>query len=88
MRIRVGFWAGECFLDEGIGVEFVDVVFAKPTDPLRVRAEFERAILNTPDVTNVVGAQLIDEGDRNSSINYAYDTIYSETTLSAQSQVP
>lgn len=88
VRIRVSFWKAECFLDESQGVEYVDVVYAKPTDPLRVRAEFERAIIETPDVTNVVGAQLVDQGDRDSSINYQYDTIYSEDTLADQAAVP
>ncbi len=87
VRVRVGFWAGECFLDESVGVEYVDVVFAKPTDPLRVRAEFERAIIETPDVVNVVGAQLIDEGDRNASIEYQYDDRYSDETISAISEI-
>lgn len=87
VRVRVGFWKAECFLDESVGVEYVDVVFAKPTDPLRVRAEFERAIIETPDVVNVVGAQLVDEGDRNASIEYQYDDIYSDETISAISEV-
>jgi hypothetical protein len=87
IRIRTRFWKGECFLDESIGVDYHDVVFAKPTDPLHVRAEFESAIRDTPDVKAVVGAQLIDDGDRNATLDFQYDDAYSEDTLSAQSKV-
>lgn len=87
IRVRCRFWKGECYLDEAQGVDYHDVVYAKPTDPLRVRSEFETAIRSTPDVRNVVGAQLIDEGQRNASIDYQYDDAYSEVTLADQTKV-
>lgn len=88
IRIRLGLFKGECYLDEAAGVDYIDVVMAKNADPLVVRAELQRPIADTPDVVNVVGAELQDDGDRNASISYVVDTVYSDEPFSAQIQVP
>jgi hypothetical protein len=84
IRIRVGMFLGECYLDESIGVDYIDSVFIKNADPLLVRSLIERAISGTPDVTNVIGAQLVNEGGRAYSISYAVDTVYSDETVAGQ----
>ncbi len=48
----------------------------------------ETAIRRTPDVTNVVGAQLVKVDSRDYGISYAADTVYSDTPLSGQIGVP
>jgi hypothetical protein len=88
IRIRVGMFLGECYLDESIGVDYIDSVFIKQFDPLLVRSLIERAISGTPDVTNVIGAQLVNEGNRAYSIGYTADTIYADDPLVGQVAVP
>jgi hypothetical protein len=88
IRIRVGMFLGECYLDESVGVDYIDSIFVKNPDPLLVRSIIERAISRTPDVTNVVGAQLVKVDSRDYSIAYAADTIYSDTPISGQIGVP
>lgn len=88
IRIRVGMFLRECWLDEGIGIDYPEQILIKNPDPLVVRGLISAEIVKTPDVTNVVGAQLIDEGDRNASISYQVDTIYSEDPLTEQARIP
>jgi hypothetical protein len=88
IRIRVGMFLGECYLDESIGVDYIDSVFIKNADPLLVRSLIERAISGTPDVTNVIGAQLVNEGGRAYSIAYTADTIYADEPLASTVAVP
>lgn len=88
IRIRVGMFLGECYLDESIGVDYIDSVFVKNPDPLLIRSLFERAILDTPDVTNVVGAQLVKGANRAYSIAYTASTVYGDEPVSDQIGVP
>lgn len=81
IRIRLGMFLGECYLDETIGVDYIDSILIKQPDQLVVRALLQAAIADTPDVTDVIGAQLTQDsnGSRNASISYQADTIYGET---------
>jgi hypothetical protein len=89
IRIRVGMFLGECYLDEGVGVPYLEDILIKNPDPLVVRADIQEAIANTPDVTNVVGAQLVQEqGSRDARIDYVCDTVYSEQPFSGSVEVP
>jgi hypothetical protein len=88
IRIRLRLFEGECYLDESKGVPYIDQIFVKNADALVVRALLQDAIAGTPDVVNVVGAQLITDADRNASIDYVVDTVYSEQPFSAQVGVP
>jgi hypothetical protein len=89
IRIRVGMFLGECYLDEAIGVDYINVVLVKNADPLVVRAEIQREIADTPDVTNVIGAQVdIDGATREGSVSYEVDTVYSEQPFSDTIEVP
>lgn len=88
IRIRVATFLGECYLDESIGVDYIDKVLVRNPDALLIRALFGAAIADTPDVVNVIGAQLVDDGDRNASISYAVDTTYSDQPISGTVGVP
>lgn len=88
IRIRVGMFLGECYLDESIGVDYIDSIYVKNPDPLLVRSLLERAILGTPDVTNVVGAALVKGDNRAYSISYAASTRYGSDPVSGQVGVP
>lgn len=88
IRISIGLFLGECFLDENAGTDFLGSINIKNPDPLVVREILRARIARVPDVTNVVGAQLVDEGSRNASIEYAYDSVYSEEPIVEQADVP
>lgn len=88
IRIRVGMFLRECFLDNAVGIDYPNVILVKNPDPLVIRAVIGTEIAKTPDVTNVVGADLVDDGARNASISYSVDTVYSEIPLSDQVGIP
>jgi hypothetical protein len=88
IEIRVGMFLRECFLDESIGLDWPEDILVKNPDPLVIRGLIGGRIAATPDVTNVVGAQLVDQGNRTASIEYVADTVYSEDPLSGQIGVP
>src|SRR5690554_5893008 len=77
IRIRLRMFLGECYLDESVGVPYIDEILIKNADPLVVRADLQAAIASTPDVTNVVGAQLVeaDDGSRSASIAFVADSV-------------
>lgn len=87
IRCRVGLFLGEAYLDETKGVDYIDSILIKGPDPLVVRGIIEEAIADTPDVTNVVGAQLLNDG-RDARISYQVDTVYSEEPLTQQVRIP
>lgn len=91
IRIRLGMFLGECYLDESVGVDYLgSILDVKNPDPLVVRGLLQDQIAQTPDVTNVVGAELVqaDDGSREASIDYQVDTIYSTSTFSGTIGVP
>lgn len=95
VRIRLGLILGECYLNQSAGVPYLDDevtgdpgILSKNVDPLFVRGALEEAVAATPDVVNVYTAQLIDEGDRQSSIDISYDDAYSQQTQRSTVSVP
>lgn len=89
ISIRVGMFLGECYLDEQEGIDYPNVILIKNPDPLVVRGVIQAQIVKTPDVTNVVGADLLQENaTREASIAYSVDTVYSEQPLFGQIGVP
>lgn len=89
IQIRVSMFQGECELDESIGVPWLDDILIKGDDPLLVRALLSEAIAETPDVTNVVGADLQqDNTTRDASIAYTVDTVYSQSPMSSTLDQP
>lgn len=88
VRIRLGMFLGECYLDEDAGIDYVNSILVKGPDPLVVRGLLSTAIAATPDVTNVIGAELQLDASREASIGYLIDTVYSESPVSGQVGVP
>jgi hypothetical protein len=88
IRIRLGMFLGECYLDESVGVDYIDSINIKNADPLVVRGLLSAAIAETPDVTNVVGAQVVQTAEREASVEYQVDTVYSVEPISGQTGVP
>lgn len=89
MRIRAGMFLGECYLNEDIGVDWLGKILIKGADPLVVRAEIQRNLAETPDVTNIAAADLIQElGSRDASITYLADSVYSTEPFTASIEVP
>lgn len=88
IRIRLGMFLGECYLNEDLGVDYFTIM-SKGVDSLLVRSLLQRPIADTPDVVNVVGAELVREsGTRDAAIAYQCDTVYSDVTLAGQQKVP
>lgn len=89
IQIGLGMQLGECDLDESIGVDYVGSILIKNPDPLVVRALLSEAISQTPDVTNVIGADLVEDGKtRQASISYEVDTVYESAPISSLIAVP
>lgn len=87
IECRVRMVLAECYLDESAGVDWVTIM-DKGTDPLLTRALIQTAIAKTPDVLHVIGGQLQDEGNRDASIGYLCDTVYSTEPLAGQIEAP
>jgi hypothetical protein len=88
VRISLGLFLGECFLDDNAGTDYLGKINIKNHDPLVVREILRERIVRVPDVVNVVGSEVNDDGDREASIEFAYDTVYSEEPLTVQVPVP
>lgn len=87
IRIRLGMFLGECYLDESAGVDY-ETILQKGTDRLLIRALLQAEIVKTPDVIRAIGAELIrDTATREASIDFAVDTTYSEEPLTGQQAV-
>lgn len=82
--IRCRLFQGECVLDNSKGVD-KDKVFIKNPDPLEVRAEYATQILDTPDVTDVVGAGLQGPtAQRQATLNFQAATVYSQDPIAGE----
>lgn len=88
IRTRTKMVKGDCFLNEELGIDYLEQVLIKNFDPLVIRAIFQETILRTPDVTNCIGAQLIEGDNREASIDYQVETVYSDEVLEDQIGVP
>ncbi len=87
IRIRLGMFLGECYLDESVGVDYIKQILVKNADPLVVRSLLQEAIADTPDVTAVAGSDLIQDG-RDASVAYMADSVYSTQPFSETVKVP
>lgn len=79
ISIRVKTFLGEIFLDESQGVDYLNQILIKNPSPLVVRELIREAIANTPDVTDVLGQQLVLNSNRTGSINYQVAHVYSSS---------
>lgn len=85
IEIRLGFFLGEWFLDEEIGVPWLQRILQKGTPAEEVREHLRVAIASAPDVTEVAGANLeLDAATRQASISYTVQTSYGEATAAAE----
>lgn len=53
VRFRIGFFLGEWFLDESIGLPYIDRILIKNPNLAEITDYFRTAILNTPDMVSV-----------------------------------
>lgn len=68
---RLKLQKGEVWMDEADGVDYRGVVLSANPRPVVIKAELGRAIAKTPDVTDVVAADLVRLPDRGASIRYS-----------------
>lgn len=82
VKISLQLFLGEIFLNQAIGIDYINQVLIKNPDPVIVRALIRDRLLAIPDVTDVVGANLVVDGTRQGSIAYRIRTTYSATPIS------
>jgi hypothetical protein len=70
IECRLKLQRGEVWLDESDGVDYRGVVLVANPRPVVIKAELGRPIAATPDVTNVVAADLVRLPNRAASIIY------------------
>lgn len=89
VRIKVLTFLREIFLDESIGVDYLNVVLVKNPDPNAVREALRARIASVADVTEVVGTNLdLDRATRAAAISFKYRTVYSQTPVVDSVAVP
>lgn len=89
VRVKVLTFMREIYLDESIGVDYLNVVLVKNPDPLAVREALRVRIASVADVTEVVGTNLeLDRATRVATISFKYRTIYSQTPVTDTVEVP
>jgi hypothetical protein len=84
VAIRVRFMLGEYYLDQEIGVDYLNKILVKNPDPLIVREILREAIAATPDVTEVIGAALQLASDRTATIDYSVMTTFGEEATAGE----
>lgn len=89
VRVKVLTFLREIFLDESIGVDYLNIILIKNPDPNAVREALRARILSVAGVTEVVGTNLdLDRATRRASISFKYRTIYSQTPITDTVSVP
>lgn len=78
IRIRLRMFAGECYLDDTLGRQWLEVILVKNPNRLLVREELREGITNTPDVTDAAGLDFQDLGNRQSLVSFVASTVYSD----------
>lgn len=86
-RIRVLTFKPEIFVDQDQGVDYVGRVLGK-SDPLVARQEIKDAIADTPDILEVVGANIILSTNRDATVKYRYRDVYTEGAVTDELSVP
>lgn len=82
VNITVKVILGEIFADQSIGIDYLNQILIKNPDPFVVRQLIRDRIVNIPDVTDVVGANLtVDRAARTGSIKYSIRTVYSTSPV-------
>lgn len=85
-QIRVKFYYQECYLDESLGIRWVERLGSKTTDPIVLREEVREAIAETPDILEVVGTQIV-EVNRRGRVRYSYRDVYTRGAVSNETVV-
>lgn len=80
VAVRLRTFLGEIWLDEAQGVDYLGQILVRNPHPVVVRELLRTAIAATPDVTKVLGAELVTTPDRQGSITYEVLTVYSDET--------
>jgi hypothetical protein len=89
IKVRVRMFLGECFLDESQGVDWLgQIISVKNPDHIVVRELIREAIADTPDVLQVVGSALQQLPNREASISYQVQDLYSDTAFTGEVAAP
>lgn len=81
-QVKAKVFLGEIYLNQSIGVDYLNKILIKNPDPLVVREQIRARLLAVPDVLEVVGSQLTIDSNRAATITYQIRDAYSETPVS------
>lgn len=81
---RTRMFKGESFLDEDVGLPWLEEILIKGADPAAVRALITTEIASVPDVTSVLGAELVQVASREDAVSYQVVTVYSKQPLAGK----
>lgn len=85
IRMRLGMWRGEWFLDRRLGVPYFQEVLTRIRDVGRLRSIFRDAILGTEGVASVPRLELdLDAGQRHLTVRF---TAVTEDGVAIQEEV-
>lgn len=75
VRLRLGFFRGEWFLDQEEGVPYYEEILVKNPNPTAVREWFRRTIAGTPGIKEVLSLDLdFDRRNRRLSVSFRAST--------------
>lgn len=70
VQLRLGFFQGDCPWDLDAGVAYWTKILVKNPNLVGVREEFRLAILDTPDIADLLSLNLTYRVDRSLDVNY------------------
>lgn len=76
IEIGLNTFLGEIFLDEAIGVDWINTVLKKGVSRVVIRELLRSKVAARPDVVSVLAADLVDTAPRASSVSYQATTVY------------
>lgn len=89
VRIGLGEWLGEWFLDEAVGTDYVGRVFVKGVDPNGLRSHFRDRILSRVGVGEVPSVTAeIDTPTRHLTVAAVAKTDFGEITIELAAEPP
>lgn len=75
IRTRLGMFLGDCFFDQGAGIDWFSNLGSKNQLPLNLY--ISSIILNTPNVTGILQLSAVLTADRKFTVQYKVQTTYS-----------
>lgn len=87
--IRMRFWLGEWFLDERLGVPWIQRIFVKNADPRTIRNILTKVVASVPGVARVSNFEMtVDRRERSFTVSRMTVVLNDGTTVDAREGKP